>query len=87
MANGKWQMANQPEVFTFAIFHLPFDLLMAAHPPIRPMPPGPPDMSVGFAGLTFKNPVIAASGTFGYGVEFEDVVALDKLGGFVVKGL
>jgi len=44
-------------------------------------------MSVGFAGLTFKNPVIAASGTFGYGVEFEDVVALDKLGGFVVKGL
>jgi dihydroorotate dehydrogenase (NAD+) catalytic subunit len=31
--------------------------------------------------------VIAASGTFGYGVEFEDVVHLDKLGGFVVKGL
>ncbi len=51
------------------------------------MPPGPPDMSVSFAGLSFKNPVIAASGTFGYGVEFEDVVALDKLGGFVVKGL
>jgi dihydroorotate dehydrogenase (NAD+) catalytic subunit len=51
------------------------------------MPPGPPDMSVGFAGLNFKNPVIAASGTFGYGVEFEDVVALEKLGGFVVKGL
>ena len=34
-----------------------------------------------------KNPVIAASGTFGYGVEFEDVVHLGKLGGFVVKGL
>jgi dihydroorotate dehydrogenase (NAD+) catalytic subunit len=31
--------------------------------------------------------VIAASGTFGYGIEFEDVVHLDKLGGFVVKGL
>ena len=46
-----------------------------------------PDLSVGFAGLTFKNPVIAASGTFSYGVEFEDVVTLDKLGGFVVKGL
>jgi dihydroorotate dehydrogenase (NAD+) catalytic subunit len=45
------------------------------------------DLSVSFAGLTLKNPVIAASGTFGYGVEFEDVVALDKLGGFVVKGL
>jgi dihydroorotate dehydrogenase (NAD+) catalytic subunit len=45
------------------------------------------DLSVSFAGLTLKNPVLAASGTFGYGVEFEDVVALDKLGGFVVKGL
>jgi dihydroorotate dehydrogenase (NAD+) catalytic subunit len=45
------------------------------------------DMSVEFCGLKFKNPVIAASGTFGYGVEFEDIVALHKLGGFVVKGL
>ncbi|HEV2022573.1 MAG TPA: dihydroorotate dehydrogenase [Terriglobales bacterium] len=45
------------------------------------------DLSVSFAGLTFKNPVIAASGTFGYGIEFEDIVALEKLGGFVVKGL
>jgi dihydroorotate dehydrogenase (NAD+) catalytic subunit len=40
-----------------------------------------------FAGITLKNPVMAAAGTFGYGVELEDVVALDKLGGFVVKGL
>src|SRR6202035_186044 len=40
-----------------------------------------------FAGIQLKNPIIAASGTFGYGVEFEDVVHLDKLGGFVVKGL
>ena len=47
----------------------------------------PPDLSVGFAGIQLKNPVLAASGTFGYGVEFEDVVALNKLGGFVVKGL
>lgn len=45
------------------------------------------DMRVSFAGLTFKNPVIAASGTFGYGVEFEDIVALERLGGFVTKGL
>jgi dihydroorotate dehydrogenase (NAD+) catalytic subunit len=45
------------------------------------------DFSVSFAGLTFKNPIIAASGTFGYGVEFEDIVSLDRLGGFVVKGL
>jgi dihydroorotate dehydrogenase (NAD+) catalytic subunit len=46
-----------------------------------------PDLSVTFAGIQLKNPVIAASGTFGYGIEFEDVVHLDKLGGFVVKGL
>src|SRR5213082_2548709 len=46
-----------------------------------------PDLSISFCGLNFKNPIIAASGTFGYGVEFEDVVTLDKLGGFVVKGL
>jgi dihydroorotate dehydrogenase (NAD+) catalytic subunit len=46
-----------------------------------------PDLSVSFAGIQLKNPVIAASGTFGYGVEFEDVVHLSKLGGFVVKGL
>jgi len=46
-----------------------------------------PDLSVSVAGIPLKNPVIAASGTFGYGVEFEDVVHLDKLGGFVVKGL
>jgi dihydroorotate dehydrogenase (NAD+) catalytic subunit len=45
------------------------------------------DLSVSVAGIPLKNPVIAASGTFGYGVEFEDVVHLNKLGGFVVKGL
>jgi dihydroorotate dehydrogenase (NAD+) catalytic subunit len=45
------------------------------------------DLSVRFAGIELKNPIIAASGTFGYGVEFEDVVHLNKLGGFVVKGL
>jgi len=54
-----------------------------------PASPGhaPPDLSVSFADIQLKNPVIAASGTFGYGVEFEDVVHLGKLGGFVVKGL
>src|SRR6478736_10176043 len=45
------------------------------------------DLRVSLAGIELKNPVIAASGTFGYGVEFEDVVHLDQLGGFVVKGL
>ena len=33
-----------------------------------------PDLSVNFAGISFKNPVIAAGGTFGYGIEFEDIV-------------
>ncbi len=46
-----------------------------------------PDLSVTFAGINLKNPIIAASGTFGYGIEFEDVVHLNRLGGFVVKGL
>jgi dihydroorotate dehydrogenase (NAD+) catalytic subunit len=46
-----------------------------------------PDLTVSFAGIELKNPIIAASGTFGYGIEFEDIVHLDRLGGFVVKGL
>jgi dihydroorotate dehydrogenase (NAD+) catalytic subunit len=46
-----------------------------------------PDLSVAFANLRLKNPVIAASGTFAYGVEFEDILRLDRIGGFVVKGL
>ena len=46
-----------------------------------------PDLSVNVAGIQLRNPVIAASGTFGYGVEFEDIVHLSKLGGIVVKGL
>lgn len=52
-----------------------------------PATKGPPDLSVSFCGIHLKNPVIGASGTFGYGLEFEDVVHLDKLGGFIVKGL
>jgi dihydroorotate dehydrogenase (NAD+) catalytic subunit len=45
------------------------------------------DLSVSIGAVQLKNPVIAASGTFGYGVEFEDIVHLNRLGGFVVKGL
>ena len=44
-------------------------------------------MKVRFAGIELRNPVIAASGTFAYGIEFEDIVSLDKIGGFVTKGL
>ncbi|HUX27814.1 MAG TPA: hypothetical protein VMV39_03465, partial [Terracidiphilus sp.] len=44
-------------------------------------------MKVQLAGLELTNPVIAASGTFGYGIEFEEIVALDRIGGFVTKGI
>jgi dihydroorotate dehydrogenase (NAD+) catalytic subunit len=46
-----------------------------------------PDMKVSVAGLELVNPVIAASGTFGYGIEFEEIVSLERLGGFVTKGI
>ena len=38
-------------------------------------------------GIRFNNPILTASGTFGYGVEFEKLIDLNKLGGIVVKGL
>ena len=44
-------------------------------------------MRVRLCGLELRNPVIAASGTFGYGIEFEEILSLDKIGGFVTKGL
>lgn len=46
-----------------------------------------PDMKVKLAGFELGNPVIAASGTFGYGIEFEEIVSLSRLGGFVTKGI
>jgi len=46
-----------------------------------------PDMRVTVAGVELRSPVIAASGTFGYGVEFEEIVSLDRIGAVVVKGL
>jgi dihydroorotate dehydrogenase (NAD+) catalytic subunit len=46
-----------------------------------------PDMRVSLAGLELVNPVIAASGTFGYGIEFEEIVSLERIGGFVTKGI
>lgn len=44
------------------------------------------DLSVNIGGLKFKNPVLTASGTFGYGTEFSDFIDLNRLGGFIVKG-
>jgi dihydroorotate dehydrogenase (NAD+) catalytic subunit len=47
----------------------------------------PPDLAVCIGPLRLKNPVLTASGTFGYAREFENLVALDRLGGIIVKGL
>ncbi|WP_321472417.1 dihydroorotate dehydrogenase [uncultured Paludibaculum sp.] len=44
-------------------------------------------LAVSLCGIPLKNPVLAASGTFAYGVEFESILNLDQMGGFVVKGL
>ena len=44
------------------------------------------DLRTNIAGLTMKNPVMTASGTFGYGVEFADFVNLEDIGGIIVKG-
>ena len=43
-------------------------------------------LEVNLGSLTLQNPVMTASGTFGYGAEFADFVDLDRLGAFIVKG-
>jgi dihydroorotate dehydrogenase (NAD+) catalytic subunit len=74
-----------------------FATCIAASPAIKMTMGGPvpakgcarvkPDLRVSFAGIELSNPVIAASGTFGYGIEFEEIVSLDRLGAFVTKGI
>ena len=49
--------------------------------------PAQVDLGVQLGALRLANPVLAASGTFGYGIEFAHLVDLNRLGGFVVKGL
>jgi dihydroorotate dehydrogenase (NAD+) catalytic subunit len=44
------------------------------------------DLAININGLVFKNPVLTASGTYGYGEEFADFVDLNRLGGIIVKG-
>ena len=44
------------------------------------------ELQVNIGKLALKNPVMTASGTFGYGLEFQDFVPLDELGGIIVKG-
>jgi dihydroorotate dehydrogenase (NAD+) catalytic subunit len=45
------------------------------------------DLGVNIGALRLRNPILAASGTFGYGLEFSHLVDLNRLGGFVTKGL
>src|SRR5215510_521539 len=44
-------------------------------------------LAVEIAGIKFNNPVLGASGTFGYGLEFAGLIDLNRLGGFSTKGL
>jgi dihydroorotate dehydrogenase (NAD+) catalytic subunit len=46
-----------------------------------------PDLSIDFAGIKLKNPVLTASGTFGYGEEYRQIIDLNRLGGIIVKGV
>nr|C6E6N2.1 RecName: Full=Dihydroorotate dehydrogenase B (NAD(+)), catalytic subunit; Short=DHOD B; Short=DHODase B; Short=DHOdehase B; AltName: Full=Dihydroorotate oxidase B; AltName: Full=Orotate reductase (NADH) [Geobacter sp. M21] len=46
-----------------------------------------PDMSVAVAGIKMRNPVMTASGTFGYGAEFADYLDLESIGAMISKGL
>ena len=55
--------------------------------PGAPSPGTEPDLSITFAGLRLKNPVIAASGSFGYGHEYQGLVDSSSLGGIATKGL
>lgn len=47
----------------------------------------PPELAIRLGPLALPNPILTASGTFGYGLEFGHLAALDKLGGIVTKGL
>jgi dihydroorotate dehydrogenase (NAD+) catalytic subunit len=48
---------------------------------------GPAPLETTVCGIRFRNPVLTASGTFAYGIEFEELVDLSSLGGIIVKGL
>ncbi len=60
---------------------------MSSPEPARIARPSEVDLQVSVGTLHLKNPIIAASGTFGYGIEFAPLVDLNRLGGIVVKGL
>ena len=42
---------------------------------------------INFCGVEFKNPIVTASGTFGFGMEYNEFVSIEEYGGFGAKGL
>ena len=61
--------------------------MTAPAPASSPLRTAEVSLRVNVGSLSLKNPIVAASGTFAYGIEFADLVDLNKLGGLVVKGL
>ena len=81
--DGKKKVCKDGPVF-------PANIIRFAEPKVKPIERTPVetvDLSVKIAGVKFKNPVIAASGTFGFGTEYEDLIDVSKLGGICSKGL
>ena len=76
MAKGKWQKTN---VKAAPSKSLPF--AKSADKSFSPR------IDTEIAGVHFANPVLTASGTFGYGREFSHLIDLNSLGGIVVKGI
>jgi dihydroorotate dehydrogenase (NAD+) catalytic subunit len=66
---------------------LPHSLAMHRARIFSVIAPAAVDLSVNVGALRLSNPILAASGTFGYGLEFAHLVDLNRLGGFVTKGL
>jgi dihydroorotate dehydrogenase (NAD+) catalytic subunit len=74
--------------FEMEIFPQPARVASPCHAKISKVTvPGSVNLSVDVGALRLTNPIIAASGTFGYGVEFAHLIDLNRLGGIVVKGL
>jgi dihydroorotate dehydrogenase (NAD+) catalytic subunit len=85
VAESAVHLKNVVAARNLTVLHLP-----AVSSPQRASVPEPSsgvNLRVNVGSIHLKNPVIAASGTFGYGVEFAHLVDLNRLGGIVVKGL
>ena len=80
---GNKRCCKEGPVFPAEI--IDFDAI--AFPPRRAPLTSEPDLSVKIAGVNFQNPVIAASGTFGYGSEYASLIDVNALGGICSKGL